>query len=183
MTDHTYPQHGDIPDAANLAQLLRAGAQTSAIVSGLGFTVDYIVPELTVDAGVAVVARPQMSTADPRIDPDETRTNAAIVVELDATTIALDAGATNHVFLDANVGTDSTPIVDANTTNDAPSDESFKIGEVDADVDESSERWRYVAADGTLTFPDESALDDTAANLRHGTVLFDRETNTHYRVD
>lgn len=187
-TDHTFYQHGDIRDAANFAAAFGMSVRTSYILAGLEFTVDLDTLELEVDEGAAAVWRGEFETEDPRIDPVETRMNTAHPVEIETREgIALEDDDVNHVFLDANIETSDTPTIDVNTTGNPPTDESFKIGEIDTsestEVDAISDQWRLVADDGTLTFPDPDALDEVAAELRPGTILFDRETSEHYEVN
>jgi|AntDeeMetagen134_2_1112570.scaffolds.fasta_scaffold10813_3 hypothetical protein len=183
MADNVFPQHGDAPDAANFAALAGTQTASSHLASGLGFTVDYATPALDVDAGTAFIVAPSMETASPDIDPPETRQSAGVVVETDAKiALALTDGATNHVFLDANLGTDDAPEVVVNTTGDAPSEASLKLGEVDTANDAKSDQWYLAAEDGTLTFPDKAAADAASAALRVGTVVYDRAGNSHYYV-
>ena len=183
MVDVTIPQHGDLPDAAIWAFL--AGAPpTSQIVSGLGLDPDFTVPEVTVAGGKAIVDRGTMTTAHPNIDPPETYADAVAAVQIDAQTVALDAGAVNHIFLDANVANDDSGTVVANTTGNLPSPASFKIGEVNTTDDSASEQWRLVSDDGTLTFPNEAAIDaeDAAGRIQEGTDVYDRAENAKYVI-
>lgn len=184
MANHTYFQHGDEPDAANFAQAHGAATLSSYIVKGFEFSVDLSIPELTVAPGVATIQRPTFSTASPNIDPAETRENAAHPIESEQKTAALTDNAVNHVFLDVNTGTDSTPEIVVNTTGDKPTEESMKIGQVDTNQTTASEaisdQWYLAAPGGVLTFPDEQAADMAGANLREGAVVYARSENTHY---
>ena len=183
MVDVTVPQHGDLPDAAIWA-FLAGGPPTSVIVSGLGLTPDYGVPEVEVASGKAIVDRGTMTTAHPNIDPPENYEDTVAAVQIDAQTVALDAGDVNHIFLDANVANDDSGTVVANTTGDLPSEASVKIGEVDTSADTATGQWRLVADDGTLTFPDEAAIDaeDAAGRLHEGTSVYDRAANTKFVI-
>ena len=181
MTELTFPQHGDLPDAAHWA--FGGGTPpTSCIVSGLGLTPDYGVPEVDVAGGKAVIDRGTMDTAHPDIDPPESLQDSVAVVQVEAQTVALDDGATNHLWLQANVSSDDSPQVVANTTGNAPTTASIKIGEVDTSNDTTSEQWHLTAADGTLTFPSEAAADTAATSLSEGTTVYARDTDTHYYV-
>ena len=181
MDEVTVPQHGDLPDAAIWAFLAGAPA-TSCIVSGLGLTPSYGVPEVEVAGGKAVIDRGTMSTAHPQITPQESYVDSIAAVQIDTQTVALDDGAVNHLFLDANVANDDSGTVVANPTGDAPSAAAFKIGEVDTANDSMSERWSLVAADGTLTYPDKAAADAVSDSLPVGTIVFNRSEGTHYHV-
>lgn len=179
MTEITFPQHGDLPDAAFWA-FLGGTPATSCIVSGLGLTPDYATPDVEVGGGKAIIDRGTMDTAHPNIDPPESLEDSVAVAQVDSQTVALDDGATNHLFLQANVASDDSPQVVANTTGDAPSDASVKIGEVDTANDTVSSQWRLVAADGTLTFPDEAAASAAAGELPNGTVVYTRSEEIHW---
>jgi hypothetical protein len=179
MTEVTFPQHGDLPDAAFWA-FLGGTPATSCIVSGLGLTPDYATPDVEVGGGKAIIDRGTMDTAHPNIDPPESLEDSVAVAQVDSQTVALDDGATNHLFLQANVASDDSPQVVANTTGDAPSDASVKIGEVDTANDTVLSQWRLVAADGTLTFPDEAAASAAASELPNGTVVYTRSEEIHW---
>jgi hypothetical protein len=187
MADNVFVQHGDFRDAANLAQALGASYRTSYIIEGLELTADLGELDVDVDAGVLVIWRGEMETADDRIEPAETRSATAHVVELEERTgLDLTDDAVNHVFVDATIGISDSPSVEVNTSGDTPSDESVKIGEVDtngADPDDAvAEQWYLINEDATLTFPDSDALDEAAAELRGGTIVYDRDENEHYTV-
>jgi hypothetical protein len=182
MVRLTFPQPGDLPDAAYFSSLI--GRKQSAIVSGLGLNPDFSVPETTVNAGKAVIDRGDMTTSHPDISPAETVRDAAAVVEIDAQTIGLTSNAINHIYLDANVGVDDSAVAVANTTNSAPSPESFKIGELDTSNNTFTERWNLLLGDGSeLSFPDEAAADEQSAKLRSGTIVFVRSVGELFFVD
>jgi len=181
MTELTFPQHGDLPDASYWA--FAAGTPpTSCIVSGLALTPDYAVPDVDVAGGKAVINRGEMDTADPRIDPPESLQDSVAVVQVESQTVALDDGATNHLWLQANVASDDSPQVVANTTGTAPTTASVKIGEVDTAADTASGQWRLVAPDGTLTFPSKTAASAATGELADGTVVYDRDGDEHYGI-
>ena len=187
MKDHVFYQHGDEPDAANFSQAFGIATLTNYLVSGFEFDVDLEELTLDVDGGVAAIAREEMETESPVIDPPETRSHVAHPVEAEAVTgIELEEDELHHVYLDANVGTDSSPKIEAVTSEEPPSDESVKIGEVDtAETDEAaavSEQWFLVTFDGTLTFPDRDAADAAAEDLRDGTLVFERGEGLYLRV-
>lgn len=184
MTDNSFPQHGDQPDAANFAQAHGTATLNSYIVSGLDLTnPDYTTPTIDVTSGVAVLQRGDYDTADPDIDPSETRSEAAITVEKDAVSAKpLTDGTVNHVYLDPNLGSTDAPLIKTNTTGTPPNSESLKIGEVDTSNDTLSSQWNLITEDGTPTFPDIDAVDAAATNFTPGTVLFNRGDSEHYEV-
>lgn len=173
MTELTFPQHGDLPDAAFWA-FLAGTPPISCIVSGLGLTADYTTPDVEVDSGKAVISRGAMDTAHPNIDPPESLEDSVAVVQVDTQTIGLDTGAMNHLFLQANVASDDSPQVVANTTGNPPSEASVKIGEVDTSNDTASERWHLVENDGTLSYPDAAAATTALSSLPTGVTVIDR---------
>lgn len=181
MVRLTFPQPGDLPDAAYFA--FAAGRGQSGIISGLSFNADFAVPEVTVTAGKAVIDRGNMTTAHPNIDPAETVSDAAAIVEIDSQTVALDSGVLNHIYLDANVSSDDSGAVVANTSGSPPTTASLKIGEVDTSSNSVSEGWNRIADDGTLTFPDSAAANDASSRLQEGTIVYERANDTHFFVN
>jgi len=182
MVELTFPQPGDLPDAAYFAFV--SGRGRSGIISGLAFVADFTVPEVAVDPGKAVIDRGDMTTSHPNIDPAETVSDAVAVVEIESQTVALASGSLNHIFLDANVANDDSGTVVANTTGSKPTTASLKIGEVDTTTNTFTDQWRLVADDGTITYPTESAIDedDADGNLRAGTLVFDRSSEQTFQI-
>jgi hypothetical protein len=123
-----------------------------------------------------------MDTAHPNITPQETVSDALAVVEINAQTVGLAAGGVNHIFLDANVANDDSGTVVANTTNAKPTQASVKIGEVNTSQDTVAEGWNRITDSGVLTFPDESAADEQSVKLQEGTIVYARDSNTHFFV-
>lgn len=188
MPDHTFFQHGDEPDAANFAQAFGLSVRTSYIVSGLSFSVNLTGPSLDVAGGTAVIWRGDMTTSSPDIDPAETRSDTAHPIELDPVTgLALTDNDVNHVYLDANVGTSDSPVIEVNTTGAAPSAASVKIGEVDTNEGTEdaaiSDQWRLITESATITFPDEEAAVSVAGDLRNGTVVYSRSQERQFIID
>jgi hypothetical protein len=180
MVDLTFPQAGDLPDAAYFAS---SGIGRSGIINGLTFSADFAVPEVTVAAGKAVINRGDMDTAHPNISPQETVSDALAIVEIDAQTVSLAGGVLNHIFLDANVTNDDSGTVVANTANSKPTIASVKIGEVNTSQNTVAEGWNRITDSGVLTFPDESAADEQSTKLQEGTIVYARDTNTHFFVE
>jgi hypothetical protein len=178
MSDLTFPQVGDLPDSAFFGSLIARGR--SGIISGLNFSVDFSVPEVTVQPGFAVVDTGSETTQHPNITPAVTVQETSKVVDLDAQTVALTDNAVNDIFVDVNVGVGDDPQVIPDTTDTKPAPESFKIGEIDTAANTSREQWRLFTDDGTPTFPDTAAIESEDANgrLQVGTTAFERETET-----
>jgi hypothetical protein len=180
MTDITFPQPGDQPDAALFAAM--NGIGRSGIASGLSFSVDFTVPDVDIQPGKAIIDRGDMTTQHPDIQPSETISDAIAAVEIDAQTRSLTANDLNHVFLDGNVGTDDAGQIIVNTTGTRPSTASVKIGEIDTANTEISEGWNRLTDSGGLSFPDTDAADKQSSFLREGTILYARATDTHFFV-
>jgi len=176
----TFPQPGDLPDAAYFAFV--SGRGRSGIISGLTFAADFAVPEVTVDPGKAVIDRGDMTTSHPNINPAETVSDAVVVVEIESQTVALASGSLNHIFLDAGVANDDSGGIVANTTGSKPTTASLKIGEVDTSSNSVSEGWNRIADDGTLTYPDSDAATDASSRLQEGTIVYERASDTHFFV-
>lgn len=180
MTDITFPQPGDQPDAALFAAM--NGIGRSGVASGLGFSVDFTVPDVEVQPGKAIIDRGDMTTQHPDIQPSESISDAIAAVEIDAKAKSLTANALNHIFLDANTGTDDAPQIVINTTGSRPTTASVKIGEIDTNTNEISEGWNRLTDSGGLSFPDFEAADKQSAFLQEGTVVYDRADDTHFFV-
>jgi len=180
MVRQTFPQADDRADAAFFAFLIGRGQ--SGIRNGLTFDVDFTVPEVTVNAGKAIIDRGEMDTAHPNIAPTKTVSDAAAVVEINPQTVALDTSTLNHIFLDANVDVDDSGTVIVNTTGSKPTTASLKIGEVDTSSNSVSEGWNRIADDATLTYPDKDAATAASSRLQEGTVVYARASDTHFFV-
>jgi len=181
MVELTFPQPGDLPDAAYFA--FATGRARSGIINGLTFAADFTVPEVTVDPGKAVIDRGDMTTVHPNINPAETVSDAVAVVEIESQTVALASGTLSHIFLDANVSNDDSGTVVANTTGAKPTTASLKIGEIDTSANSVSEGWNRIADDGTLTYPDSTAATDASSRLQEGTIVYERANDTHFFVE
>jgi len=183
MAEYTLIQSGDANAAENVGAL--AGTvPVNCIVDGLALSnYDPTAPSVNVGAGktahVLETATAEW-TEDAGTQRSEQRDQVQIVAHLDAQTIGLDDNAVNHLFVDPNWSTDDSPQLVANTTGDAPTAAAVKIGEVDTTTDTTSEQWRLVAADGTLTFPDEAAASSAASALPNGTVVYTRSEEIHW---
>ncbi|MFC7323262.1 PQQ-binding-like beta-propeller repeat protein [Halorubrum rutilum] len=102
-----------------------------------------------------------------------------LATHLDGRTVQLESGAVNHLYVDPNVGTSNSPQLIV-TTGSVSAAGALKIGAVDTAADEVSGQWRLVAADGTLTFPDEAAASAAASELPNGTVVYTRSEAIHW---
>jgi hypothetical protein len=179
MSRISFPQSGDRPDAAFFQGLIGRGR--SGIVSGLDFSVDFSIPEVTVSSGAAVIDRGSVDTSDPSISPVETISDAAIIVQIDSQTVNLDSGALNHIFLEARPDIDDSGTVTPDT-NSARPPAALKIGEVDTSANAVSEGWNRISDSGTLTFPDEQAADDQSSFLEKGTFVVARDSEESFFV-
>lgn len=172
MTELTFPQPGDLPDAAYFA--FATGRGRSGIISGLTLAAEFSIPEVTVDPGKAVIDRGDMTTVHPNINPPDTVSDAVAVVEIESQTVGLNPDALNHIFLDANTDQDDSGVVVSNTTGSKPTPESVKIGEVDTATDTVSEQWNLITDDGTLSYPNADAANTSLQSLSTGVTVIDR---------
>jgi len=182
MSELTFPQHGDFPDAAFWASL--GGAPpTSAIVSGLSFEPDFVTSDLTVQSGKSILNRGAMETEHPEIKPPKTLTNTVTVAEIDQKTLNLVDNTVNHIFIDASVDVDDAPLIVSNSVNTTPSETSFKIGQVNTDNNTFSDQWYLLSDSGVLTFPNQSALDYADnERLDSGTIVYNRGEELPYII-
>ncbi len=176
MANVTFPQPGDLPDAAYFA--FANGRGKTGIISGLTLSPDGSFADVTVDSGKAVIDRGEMTTVHPNIEPADTISDAAVIVEIESQTVSLTPGSVNHVFLDANVGEDDQGTVVTNITGSKPTAESVKIGEVDTINNTVSEQWNLITEDGTLSYPDADAATTALQSLPTGVTTIDRDTGT-----
>ena len=136
MTDFTWPQSGDWADAANFAFADRKENVVDYVEEGLNFTVDYVTPAVDISAGKAIVSDPSADSSN----TGETRNNVAYAVWLNARSgVGLTDAAVNHIWMDAQVGSDDSPRIVVNTDNTQPTSHSIKIGEIDTSNDTSTE--------------------------------------------
>lgn len=180
--DLLFPQHGDEPDAAFFAALGGTIPNPGFIESGLEFTnIDYANLTFDVARGKAYIVRDSMTTASSDVDPAKTLDDVIEVVQFEGTSgIDLTDGQVNEIYLDGRVDTDDSPQI---LVNPSVTDDMLKIGEIDTSADTASEQW-YLSGHGTsLTFPSEAALDEAAASLREGTLVYDRAGDKLYRVN
>jgi hypothetical protein len=183
MADYTLIQSGDA-DAAENVGALAGTTPVNHIVDGLALlNYDPTAPSVNVGAGktahVLETATAEW-TEDDGSQQSEPRDQVQVVAHLDSQTVGLDDGAVNHLFVGPNWSTDDAPQLVANTTGDAPATAAVKIGEVDTATDTTSEQWRLIAADGTLTFPDKAAASSAASDLPNGTAVYGRSEEIHW---
>lgn len=183
MTNLVFPQPGDLPDAAYFA--FQSGRGVSGIVSGLTLNPDFTAPAVTVAGGKAVINRGSMTTDHPNITPVETVRDAVAVAEIDETTVTLDSSTVNHLFFDAGVGSGDDPAIIATAGDTKPTTASFKIGAVDTQSNTAREQWNLISESGTLTYPDEQAIDseDGQNRLSSGTLVFDRTASRLFVIE
>jgi hypothetical protein len=72
--------------------------------------------------------------------------------------------------------------IDLDTANVSFGDNAFRIARIGSS--QAGGRWHLKESDGTISFPNESAIDsaDSRGNLQVGTTVLDRETNTKYVI-
>lgn len=176
-------QDRDWLDAAHLMAMGHTGLDPGAIISGLGLTPDYGVPEVTVGSGMVKLRAAAVDTRD-HGSGVTTWPEATVTAYVESETLALTDGDTNELYVDVGLssGPDDVQLVAVGSAGSAPAAPALKVGEVDTAADTVSAQWYLVAADGTLTFPDESAALAAEPDLPEGTIVYERAENTTYRV-
>lgn len=134
-TRHTFPQSGDTDDAANFAQHLGRENISHYVEEGMGFTVDYSAPQVTVADGKANVL---VDTVDASLAAETLHFGADHTVEFTELTESLVDNDFNYVWLDAQLDTDDSPALAHNTTGTPPTSDSLLIGTVDTVNNEHS---------------------------------------------
>jgi hypothetical protein len=133
MADHVFPQHGDFPDAASIAQLIGHESITNYVDDGLDITVDYGKPDVDVSSGKAYIKVDSYQTETPQIDPKESRDGVGFVVEFEgATEVPLFEDDINNVYLNPNIGTDDSPEIEVTgvINGGTPGPNSFPIARI-----------------------------------------------------
>lgn len=177
LQEQSYRDYGD---AAHFGALAHTGLE--GVLTGCGVvSTDFTAPEVTIDGGVVRIIAESVDSRDHSNDgtADTTWPEAVQVYRVEQTTVALTDGATNEVWVQGDQTMADNASVVATTTG-APAAPSMKIGEVDTAADTTSEQWRLVAADGTLTFPDKAAASSAAGELPNGTVVYTRDEEVHW---
>lgn len=155
-------------DESNLARALAQANATDYVERGFGFSVDFGVPEVT-------------------IGTSSTRGNYAVIQEDkqawlvftdSTTTVSLDDGTTNHLFLAYDKSNDQ-PYFHQDTADSAPSDPSVKIGTVDTSADTSTElnrepdvNARTLAGGGSAVDVGDDLIPDAASTHKLGSSAF-----------
>jgi hypothetical protein len=176
-------QDRDWLDGANLMAAAHAGLDPGGLISGLGLTPDYGVPEVTVASGMVKLRAADVDTRD-HGSGVTTWPDTTVTAFVDSETLALTDGDVNEIYVSVGLssGPDDVQLQAVDSAGSAPASPRLKIGEVDASNDTVSEQWYRVAADGTLTFPNESAAQAAEPNLPEGTIVYDRARNTSFKV-
>lgn len=171
---------GDPNDAASFGAHNYSALPTAALTEGCTFTVDYTNNVVDIASGSVRLVAQNLSGAN-----STAWNNSVLFYELSsATGLALTDADINHVYVEADLSTADTANFVINTTGSAPSGPSYKLGEIDTTASQTkSEQWGLTAANGTLTYPSESAATTAAGSLADGTIVYDRSTNTQYAVN
>ena len=69
-----------------------------------------------------------------------------------------------------------------NTTGTDPTGPSLKVAEVDATAETVSDQWALRTDSGALSYPDAAAASAAASDLRDGSIVYTRDTDTHHAV-
>jgi len=163
MVNHTFPQTGDFSDGENFANLMGQTPLLDYVETGMNFqNIDYNALTFDISSGKAYVSLPDGVTAN----TGETRTILGYVIETDAVTgLSLTDNTINYVFVEGNAGTNDSPAFAVNTTDTPPTDDAFKIGEIDTN--------NNVSSDLNRTHPMERLVQSaTPSHDRTGTLWY-----------
>jgi len=175
----TDPGDGDPLDAGNLNAIAHAPTTANHITQGLSVTADFTSDAINIAAGVVKIEAEDIPTPF-----DGTRRVGVYTVELDARSgVSITAGETNHVFVSVDNTSDDTVSIVVNTTASPPSSPSIKIAEVNAAAETVSDQWALRTDSGALSYPSAAAANTAAGDLRDGTIVYTRDTDTHYAID
>lgn len=156
---HVFPQTGDNDDAENFAQMIGQHVLADYVETGMNFTVDYSVPEVTISTGLCFIrigSDTASSTGETRLSPNH-------AVQVEQATISLADSATNHIFVEPDFQTDDNAIYSSYTDpTNAPSD-VLKIGEIDTSNDTSTQENRAPDANfADIDFTGDITVGDTS---------------------
>lgn len=131
----------DPNSAGNFTTWVHGTGFTDHVESGMTFSVDYSVPEVTISAGKANFG---ISSVDARSDDGgslKTRDEGnTFVGESTSTTLSLTDNDTNEIFVFIELSSDDTLKFQARTDGSTPSANSaFKIGEIDTSANSKDE--------------------------------------------
>ncbi|AFH22099.1 hypothetical protein OSG_eHP16_00035 [environmental Halophage eHP-16] len=184
MARYTLIQSGDFNAAENIGALA-GDIQREGIVSGLGLSAfDASIPEIDVAAGKTVhVIDSQIAeaTLDDGTTVSEQRDQVQLISHVDPQTVGLTDNAINELYLTPQPAVDDSPNVVATTTGE-PSVDALKIGEVDTATDTVSERWNRITSSGSISFPDETSAEASAASLTDGSEVYVRDRERTFIV-
>ena len=138
----------DFTSGGHFAGLAGQSNNSDYVEAGLVFTVNFTDDLLDIGSGLAFIIDEDGATVQDQ-NGDYTQNwdgpvNYAVQVN-EETGIALTADDVNHVFLAFDPSESNSPYYEVNTSGDAPTDPSLKIGEVDTAEESSTEQNRAVA--------------------------------------
>lgn len=172
---HTFPENGDNDDAENFGQMIGHDILSDVVITGMGFTVNYTTPDVTIGTGVATIRL----SSDTAASTGETRLNVTRVVQLPQDTLTLVDGDVNHIYVEPQFGTDDNAIFASYTNTGNAGANALKIGEVDTTADTLTQLNREV--DSGVSVSDGGSLvvsDSSDINFSGGIIVSDDGDST-----
>lgn len=194
VTQFTFPQSGDKDDAEHFGSMVGMRNLTDYVETGFTFTYDDTVPEVSITNGKAVILTSQQVASSSGDDI----LRVGYVAQRPSTTVSLSDNALNYIYLEPNIGSDDSAVINAYTSTQSGNNELL-IGTIDTSTDEVITRNRdpllearriEIEDDGQLslgnnndyTFEYDSSQDRLAVENDASTRLTDL-SDTELRVE
>lgn len=188
--NHIFPQNGDSDFAEDFAQMIGHSILADVVVTGMGFSEDFGVPEVTINSGLCFIMQDTVSVPN-----GETRFNTNRTVQLAQDTIALTSDIVNHIYVEPQFGTNDSPQYTAETDTSNASADALKIGEINTSENTSTTTNRspnyngnalwHEGNDGPGSGLDADTLDgahkDDIPSASQNIVTSSRNTETWYQ--
>lgn len=108
----TFPQSGDADDAEHFGSMIGQANLSDYVEEGFTFTPDYTAPSVDVSTGKAYIS----TASETASSTGDTILNVNHVVQAPAQTVSLADSTTNYVYLEANLGSNDSPTINAYTS-------------------------------------------------------------------
>ncbi|SNZ18185.1 hypothetical protein SAMN06269185_3284 [Natronoarchaeum philippinense] len=156
----------DYSSAGHFGGLAAQSNSTDYVEAGMGFTPDFGTPALDIGAGLAYIRHEATVNVQDDVGDyiNDWKQGISLAVQVPSVSgLALTDGATNHVFVALDLSSNNGAEYVINTTGDAPSAPSLKIGTVDTANDTVEELNRDPDLSFEVASGEELVLEDTAS--------------------
>ncbi len=150
------------------------GDETLVPISALGIENGYIIDGCNITEPIDSIFIVQPGT----VAIIDDATGNPHIIDVSETDLGGFTGGSEDVYIEY---IDGDVRIDLDTANVSFSENAFRIGRL---RDKPGGRWHLKESDGTISFPNESAIDsaDSRGNLQVGTTVLDRQTSTKYVI-